>query len=381
MMVIWISLKNFKQNVKSPFYLFFLVLFPIVLMLLLGTVFEGMFDNSQSIDEIQILYTVQVPFREDNDIYQQFLYAFSPFISGLKEQGIAALETTNSDEAKKKVESGEYAAFFHFYPEDRTVEGYFNQWRDLEAKIAKTSFQYFIDRYNTIVRVHSENNAFLLESQRDADKIYVETRSLDSDLNQSSMDYYGVTILTMFVLYGAFLSAYGLVEERHRNTLNRLLVSPIKKHSIFLGITTGTFFGQLLQLSVILGIGLFFLNVDYGKNLLVTYSILISACLFSLSFGMFCSCFFRSERALDGFINLLVMSWSFLGGGYFQLPDFPLLRFFSNLSPLHWVNRSLFEYVHTGSLKSAAVVAPSLVLISLLIILYVSLRFNKEQEI
>lgn len=104
MRIIHIILKEFKQNIRDFKANIMMVLFPIVLIVILGTAFSGVFSNDIVLDDIRVLYSVQ----GDPALTESF-HSFQEELQ--KQLGITFTETTNPEEGLSSIRNDRYSCF------------------------------------------------------------------------------------------------------------------------------------------------------------------------------------------------------------------------------------------------------------------------------
>lgn len=299
-------------------YLVYLA-FPLVLIAILGFAFSGNFT--------------------DMDFSSNVIYHFkqnTEYTTSLKEKfklidSITFTQTNNIKEAEYLVSKGEYQLLL-------VIDG------------------------NNIELVHDNDliTKGIIESLLNyTDNSYVNVMGIKGKETPSSLDFYGLTIMSMMIMFGAFISAFSIITEKNSGTLSRVIVAPVKKHEFFFGISLGSLIQILIQNLVLITIGHFVLGINYGTRPIAFGAIIISTSFMVVALGFFLAITFNSERIISSTINLSVQIFVFIGGGYFQLPDSGPIAYISKFSPVYWINNGLLEAVH--STKSQYVIPGFLV--------------------
>lgn len=327
-----ITVKHIKQNWKSPTTITILVLFPILLMLILGTAFSGNFASSATSVNISAAY---LPGK--SVIHN----AFSIMINELPKDILTIEIVKDNEEGLNLVRNGNVDCFIKISEEKAEIVLATDNFSGLEAGIMESILDSFLDSFklNSIATKAGISLSYSPGNVRDV----VAPWHLQKQKSPSSLDFYGITMLTMIILYGGYMGAYGIILERQKKTLDRLINSPTPFSHIWLGINLGSFFSILIQGFIILMIGAFVLNIHYGNAMWKTAVILIAESFFALSLCSTISTLVKESKAVDAILNVLILAMVFLGGGYFVLPTTGALSYIQYASPIYWINKAMFE--------------------------------------
>ena len=165
----------------------------------------------------------------------------------------------------------------------------------------------------------------------------------------SAMEYFGITILTMAVMFGSFIASIAINGERKNNTILRLKTAPVKSTSVFIAKFAAMLIIIFLLGAAIILICSLLLNINYGTHIGELLLIIASLAVFSCSLGMSVSTLIENEKSASSILNSIVPLIIFLGGGYFAIPDAGFLKDISVISPLRWVNLAVNAEVLKGS--------------------------------
>ena len=107
MKTLQIILKEIKRNIRDYKANTMMVLFPIVLIIILGAAFSGIFKGGMDLGGMSILYTIDA---EDSDpVFESAFNSFRQHLSG--EMGLVFEETTDFDKGLRDIEDNKYAAY------------------------------------------------------------------------------------------------------------------------------------------------------------------------------------------------------------------------------------------------------------------------------
>ena len=360
MNILNIAWKGIKTDFRDTRTLFFMLAFPVVLMLVLGTALSNAFTTSLPVDDITVLYKDTTK----NDYLPHF-------IAEAEKSGIHFKKVTDKVDAEKEVKQSKYAGYAEV-----TLEGiqlYLNKGNSIEGNILQGMFSSFVDQYNIaseITKVAPEKLGSAFTSEKPAD--FIKEISLLPNKQPGSMDYYAIVITTMIVLYGAMSASSLIVSERVRKTGDRLIASPIRKSEIFIGKVLGSLVSNSICILLVLMFSKLVFQANWGDHLGLVFLVLLSEVVFAVGLGIGVSFLSKTSAGPKVIIMLFVQLSSFFGGAYFKI-DNPegIFKFIMDLSPLTWMNSALTKIIYANDF-SAAIPAVTINLAGSLVFLLVA---------
>ncbi|MDY0395321.1 hypothetical protein RWE15_13910 [Virgibacillus halophilus] len=103
MKMLQITWKQIKHDFRDIKTFVFMVAFPIVLMLVLGSALSGAFDSEKTIGDVHVLYTSTADEQTTN--------AFKDFVKATGKSGIHFKEADSKSAAEKQIEDGKKRCF------------------------------------------------------------------------------------------------------------------------------------------------------------------------------------------------------------------------------------------------------------------------------
>lgn len=294
-----------KSRAKETYIVY--LAFPLVLITILGFAFTSEF-NPNDVDS-KVVYHFKQDTSFTNDLEKRF---------GFVEEVIFD-KNDNLKEAEESVLKGEYDLLL-------IVDSNNIEFVHDNAAITKGIVEALINFTGTS---------------------YVNTVGIKGRTLPSSIDFYGLTIMSMMIMYGAFISAFGIITEKNSGTLNRITVAPVKRHEFFFGITLGSIVQIMIQNIIIIVVGHYFLGVNYGTRPVAFGLILLSISFMAVAMGFCLAILVKSDRVVSSVISLSAQILVFVAGGYFELPSSGPITIISKLSPIYWVNNGLLEAVNS----------------------------------
>ena len=347
MRILTIIIKEFKQNIRNFKANTMMVLFPIVLIAILGAAFSGVFSNTIDMGEVKVLYTDKV--TQDKD----FKGAFDGFRKGMSDElGIKFEETTDEAAGKAGIENSAYSAYLMITENPLQFELYKNERRSFDASLLESSLNSFIKSYDSIAAIAAVNPAALARpeiTEFDGTEKYVESRSLDKKRQPGSLDYYAVTMLTLILLYASLTGFWAVRSEMEEKTAARVLCAPVRGYELLTGKVIGCISVTVVQGLAVILFSKLVLKAYWGENLLPVALVLLTYSIMTVSLGVAMAYVFRNGDAASGILNSIIPFLAFLGGAYVPLNIMSgFLTKIALMSPVNWTNTALFKIIYDG---------------------------------
>lgn len=167
-----------------------------------------------------------------------------------------------------------------------------------------------------------------------------------SELESNQYDnllHYLVGFTLFFSTYVLVFGAADILKEKQDYTLQKLLVSPLKKSSIIASNMIVTFMLGFIQVFSLVLLGKYVLNINWGGHIGIIL-LIYGAFVFCLtSFGMFLSGIIKTHEQLSSITPIILTSSAMLGGCMWPLEivSSKLLLFISNFMPHKWALQSI----------------------------------------
>lgn len=141
------------------------------------------------------------------------------------------------------------------------------------------------------------------------------------ELNTFDIETPGFAV--MFLLFGVLNGTEGLLEERDRGTLGRLLVAPISKSAILGGKLLAQFMVSITQITLLFAVGHFAFSMNTG-NSLAGLALMVAVTAFTATaFGLLLAAVTRTRRQAQAIGILTILLMSALGGSWWPLDIVP----------------------------------------------------------
>lgn len=143
----------------------------------------------------------------------------------------------------------------------------------------------------------------------------MDTRYIYGVENESTFQTMGYIFLGVISFFFIFIiSGMALVRERNSGTLERMLMTPIKRKSIIYGYTMGYGLFAILQTVILVLFSLYVLDLNSKGNTLWVISIMLLLAIAAVASGEFISIFANSEFQVVQFIPIIIIPQIFFSG-------------------------------------------------------------------
>jgi ABC-2 type transport system permease protein len=343
-----IAIKEIKTSLRQVQTLLFMLAFPILLMLILGTALTNAFSSSAKVGDMQLLYLD----RSSNPQLTEYWQGFSKAIG---QEGIEIIPLASGKDGRTEISDDKYTGYVEL--NDEGMKYYGSSKRSIESNIIQGMLTAFSDQYNLAAAAFKVDpaQAQKMIAGSTASPDFIKDTSLDPDKTPGSLDYYAISITTMNALYAALSGSFLFRSERTRNTAIRLIASPVSKAEIFIGKVLGCTLINLLAIVAVVLFSKFAYHADWGNHYGTVFLVLGTEVILSISLGLGLSFLLKGDNS-RAIIMIFTQIASFIGGAYFPIEVGPGGGFFgilTNLSPLRWANTALIKIIYSDDLRAA----------------------------
>ena len=188
-------------------------------------------------------------------------------------------------------------------------------------------------------------------------------KTIATGMSQTSI---GFTVL--FVTFMLLEQAGGILDERQKGTLSRLLTTPTSKTSFLVGKLIGLFMVGSIQSAILILAGKYVFDVNWGTSIPGLMTLMGSYILAATGLGILVSALVRTLAQSKVVVPLLVMSSSMLAGCFWPIEIVPpYMQTIAKAVPAGWAVSGLVDLIvrYKGM---EAVYLPSLVLIGFAVV-------------
>jgi ABC-2 type transport system permease protein len=196
----------------------------------------------------------------------------------------------------------------------------------------------------------------------------------------SSVSFIVPSILAMALMQLGIFAAIPLVQQREKLILKRLNATPLPRWTLVASNVFVRLIIAALQTVLILGIGVSMLGVDIAGNWLVIAGFVALGALAFTSIGYVIASFARTEEAANGMTSVVQFPLMFLSGIFFPLEIMPdWLRGVATFMPLTYLGDALRQTM-VGGTPFQPLGVDALVLVGWLVVtLAISARYFRWQ--
>ncbi len=353
-----IGIKDVKIRARDPSSFIMLLVMPLVLILVLGMVFQPLWTSTPFTIDIAVL-------DEDGREFSKILLE-EVFGSKQLKDMIKIKYVENEEEIVRRVNAGKIAAGVIIgngfsrailTGEDTRIKILGDPEQTIKAGVIKNiveSFTLEVLKRRIILGTSmgilvSENLINPAEIQQLIPVWLSEIENMDELIqidkktekrmakNPLAMEYYAVGMGIMYILFATNAGAETIFQERRNKTLERIKVAPVSEREILGGKLFGIFLIALLQFVMIVFFTRIFYRVNWGNSLLGIIIMILSSVLAFSGLSTFFASLTKSEEQIGNIGPALAMIFGFLGGGMwpaFAFPDW--LNMVSKFTPNRW---------------------------------------------
>ncbi|KPJ22464.1 SagG family ABC transporter permease subunit [Streptococcus phocae subsp. phocae] len=326
-----------------------MVVFPILMILILSFAFKSSFSTTTAVPKLKVHYQLE----GKKTAYQE---GFVTFLKSLhKELGLEAKPSKNLAADKQDVKEGSLTAVLEVKP-NQTINVTTNRINQQNADLINMLVDTYVENaktYDSIETLYPQ----LLAKVKTRTVDYVTVRSTKVNKNMTSSDYFAISMVTMITFYG-IMSAMNLVlVDYQKGTLSRIRLTGVSSTNVLLGKLIGGMLATGVQLTLLYLFTRFAMQVNWGDRPLAIMGLIGSLVYLSTAIGIGLASGIRNDVFLIAASNVVIPIFAFLGGSYIPLSVFnsALLNQLAMISPIKWMNDSLFYLIFGGSFNPIAI--------------------------
>jgi ABC-2 type transport system permease protein len=366
-------IKNFRD--KKSFCL--TVLFPILLILILGTALNQAYAHNK-ITKINVVYLSE----DKGEMPKQF----DKFLNSTSIRSLLTVHKVKSYAEGKKQVDDKNATSFIFINSKYTsnvlagkksvIEVYQSNDNILSISVVKNIIDSFANGANTMTALYK------MGATDGTYKVYKNIKEMPiktTGTEPRAIDYYAVTMLALTLMYGALYGTFNMAEDKLEKTYIRIKSAPMKAYENYLGKILGTLATLVLQALMLIFFTKFVYHSNWGSDLttIILISILFSFC--TAAIGIMAFSLTNDAMKASGIINVLVVFFTFISGGYAKISaDGTWFEKFSYISPNKLFQTAIFNTIYGGSAQQVKFCIIALVLLTV-VMLTIATVFGRRE--
>lgn len=144
-------------------------------------------------------------------------------------------------------------------------------------------------------------------------------------------------------------SGFNVVEYRRKGILKRLFVTPLQPKDFIAGVVMARLLLCLVQVSVLIAIAVFFLNVKIVGNALSLYFIVMLGSIIFLCLGFTLGSIAKTQQSIQALGNLVIFPQMLFSGIFYPIESLPnIAQPLASVLPLSFIASALREIVTHG---------------------------------
>lgn len=349
---------DFKLLAKSKSFYLRLILFPTVMILILGTVFGNSNSKLPSFDVA--FYSDDSSLPSDNGSISLGVTLEDKVLKSKDVESMINLkEMTSYDEGNSLVNEGKVSVFVYI-PKDFTralvndttsnITIIGNKNTTIDKTIIKDILDGFVlDTKTVFIEEKEAMQQLSLSTPLSKDVIEKIMNHIGSQETNSTiiskiqtdthadpidaMQYYSIAMIVMFSIITGFTLIHGIVDEKLNNTLFRIKSTPTLNIQYALGKLIGIIFAVVLQMILVIIITSLVFSMKWGN----VFEILLITVVYAFSIGtmiFLCGLIAKDQSSVSSMSAPIGYGFSFLGGSFISkdaLPD--SLKFVQQIIP------------------------------------------------
>ncbi|TAH65257.1 MAG: ABC transporter permease [Anaerolineaceae bacterium] len=256
--MIQIIIKETKEFLREISNVFFYLIFPVVLVFLLGNLLSKLDAPEEAIGEVKIHYMIETEAIAD-------IMSIEGFIQGVSdEQNIIFEKSEDINTSKALVGEDKITSVIIFTNSPLEIQ-IFEGTNRIKNRTINAMMNGF-SQINKAVNVIVESNPKALMNLGDKEADFIKQKDLG--INRTMLDYYAITMMSMISFMSIMLGAMCFMGERQYKTIDRLKIAPISQVKLFLSKILGLLPQVIIQISILMILSVFVFGANYASNFL-----------------------------------------------------------------------------------------------------------------
>ena len=335
-----------KRTVRDKMFTLIMLAFPLLLIWILGSAFGGIMGDGGNDNETVIAASLIYTVSEES----QMSATFTEYMTGENEY-FSLTRFDDIETGKEKIVRNEYDAFIVINGE--TITLYKNSYYNFDSSLGELIIKAFADDYNLMYEIAMTDPSKLQEAGSITESGFTEEVTFDRQRTAGAMDYYGVSMSTMFIFYGMiFLGTY-FAGNRLNKTEDRIKASNTNILTYQWGTALGNIVLILVQSIIIFTAGILIFKVYWGDALGIGILVVFAEIIMISSIGTLLGLTIKSENAIAGISQLVIPAIVFLGDGYTHIGGTGVILAIKKISPMYWINHGIFDAIYLNDNRTA----------------------------
>ena len=367
--MIEIILKESREFLRDKSNLFFFLIFPVVLVFLLGNLLSSMDLAEEVVGEVRIHYMIEADEAVD-------IMAIEAFTQGITDQQNIIFERSQNMDSSIELAGRDgiaAAILFTGYPMEIKIYEGSNRIKNQTISAMMNGFSQINKAINVIVK----SNPKALMNSFDEEVNYI--RQKDLGISRTMLDYYAITMLVMLSFMSIVLGAMCFIGERQDTTIRRLKVAPISQVKLFLSKILGLLPQVVLQVGVLMILSVLIFDAKYASNFLdnlylfvMFFIVSFTVILIGAVYGLFIK--------VNPMATFMPVLWTmmFISGTYSKEI---FIDGVTQVMPIYQIQQAAFDLALFGRYEKANMVIVVCAIISIIMLIIGAFGFSRKEEL
>jgi len=325
-----IIVNEVKEFLREKTNLFFFLMFPVILVFLLGNLLQSLDTSDDAIGKISIQYLINT-----DDMFQKA--AITGFIQSVESDNITFTEVKNLEAARKLTGQDKIDAAVEFVGKPLEIHIYEgkNEIKNRTVSAIMNGFVQTDKSISTVIKTVPQAIQNLNTTQQE----FIKAKDLG--VNRSMLDYYAISMLAMISFMSMLLGAGAFTGERISKTINRLIIAPQNRVLMFLQKIAGMVPQVLLQIVIIMVISVLVFHAHYAAdwvNNIYLFFMFFVVTICMVSIGAVIGLVIKANPTAVIMPVLWIMM--FFGGTYSKEVH---IKGFSDAMPIYQIQQAAFD--------------------------------------
>ncbi len=335
-----IILNEFKSFLRNPYLIFILIIFPVVLVYILGSFLDEVQSADQAIGEIHLGYFISKDQADEAEQIKavQIRSLLETTNEKLNEANVLFEEVSLKEEGLTPLQEQQVDAYLVYEAGSLKLYEGTDVYLNHTVKCMLTGMLKQMHAYETAANSLKTSSIHFDEMQSANAKTYTVSKKLQTQM--SMMDYYAIAMTIMTAFFGSIGSCMTFTDEKNSKTINRLIILPQNRFKLFAGKVVGLMPQAVLQVTVIMLVSSLVYGASYGKDLasnLLLFALFAGTSVTVSAIGILLSLIFKKSMM----VLLFVVNW--------------LLLFYSGIFAMEMAIKPLCDYLPPYILNQAAI--------------------------
>lgn len=370
-MMLEIILKEVREFLRDKTNLFFFMVFPVIMVYLLGNLLSNYDNAEEAIGTLTVHYMIEVSDPAD-------VMAVESFVQNLTDQENIIFEKTGSlDLSMEMAGRDEIDAVVLFTGSPMEIHIYegMNRIRNRSVNAMMNGFS----QINKAVKVLAKNNPMALADAAntgDSGSGFIEQKDLG--IKRTMVDYYSITMLTMLSFTSLMIGSICFIGERQDRTIRRLKIAPVSQVKLFLAKILGLMPQAIMQTTLMMVLNTVLFKARYASNLIDNLYLFFMFFLITfavISIGAVYGLFVNINPMATIFPVIWIMM--FLSGTYSKEI---FIDGVTQLMPIYQVQEAAFDLALFGNYEKANTVVLVCAVTSIVMLVVGAAEFRRREE-